>query len=46
MVSSLKRGASAKFGFIVPQGAQPQELTSDISLNGFTAAYDDLGARQ
>ncbi|MDF2233069.1 invasion associated locus B family protein [Albimonas sp. CAU 1670] len=43
MVSAMKKGAVAKFGFVVPQGGQGgTEFNIDISLSGFTAAYNAL----
>ena len=44
MVSALKKGAVAKFGFVVPQGQGGQQYDIDISLSGFTAAYNALAA--
>lgn len=36
-ISTLKNGATARFGFVMND-----EVLVDISLNGFTAAYDSL----
>ena len=36
-VNTFKRGSTAKFGFVLTE-----EILVDISLNGFTAAYDAL----
>jgi invasion protein IalB len=36
-VDKLKKGSTAKFGFFLQE-----EVLVDISLNGFTAAYNDL----
>ncbi|WP_339949821.1 invasion associated locus B family protein [uncultured Albimonas sp.] len=44
MVAGLKKGATARFGFVVPQGQGGQKYDVPISLSGFTAAYNALSA--
>lgn len=42
LLASFKGGAKAQFSFTVFADGQPQQVPIDISLSGFTRAYDSL----
>jgi invasion protein IalB len=42
LVEAMKKGAAAKVAFAVPQGNQAARLEAEISLTGFTAAFNAL----
>lgn len=42
LLTSLKAGAKAQFTFTVVVNSQPKRVPIDISLSGFTRAYDGL----
>lgn len=42
LVEAMKKGAAAKISFAVPQGNQAARIEADISLSGFTAAFNAL----
>jgi invasion protein IalB len=42
LLNSLRRGAKATLSFTVIQNGEPQEITTDLSLSGFTRAFGDL----
>jgi invasion protein IalB len=42
LVEAFKRGARARFGFVVLRNEQPVQVEASISLSGFTRAYDNL----
>ncbi|MEO0682620.1 MAG: invasion associated locus B family protein [Pseudomonadota bacterium] len=42
LVSAMKKGAVAKMSFVIPQNNQPVRVEANISLTGFTAAFNGL----
>ena len=43
IVDSFIRGARARFTYVLPSGqGEAQEVTADVSLSGFTRAYNSL----
>lgn len=42
ILNQLKKGAKAQFSFVAPQASGATRMAADLSLNGFTAAYNAL----